>query len=104
MATSNIRMAWASLSSARWRSLLTMLGIIIGVISVVTTVSLGQGVKQQINAQIRQLGSDLITIRPGHSVNRNANGKIVGVNLFTGFSASNLNDKDLAEVSSASHV
>jgi putative ABC transport system permease protein len=63
----NFRIAIEALRSAKWRSLLTMLGIVIGVVSVVTTVSLGEGAKRGIVAQINQSGADLITIRPGRS-------------------------------------
>jgi putative ABC transport system permease protein len=63
----NFRIAIEALRSAKWRSLLTMLGIVIGVVSVVTTVSLGEGAKRGIIAQINQSGADLITIRPGRS-------------------------------------
>lgn len=62
---SDIKMAVASLRSMRWRSMLTTLGIIIGVASVVTTVSLGEGVRKQVLTQISHQGHDLITIRPG---------------------------------------
>jgi ABC-type antimicrobial peptide transport system permease subunit len=61
----NVKMALASMRNTRWRSFLTMLGIIIGVASVVTVVSLGEGIKREVNGQIDQLGRDLITIRPG---------------------------------------
>lgn len=61
----NIRMAIATLRATRMRSFLTMLGVIIGVVSVVTIVSIGQGVKNQISSEIDQLGRDLITVRPG---------------------------------------
>jgi ABC-type antimicrobial peptide transport system permease subunit len=97
-------MALNSLKSARWRSLLTMLGIIIGVVSVVTTVSLGEGVKRQVASQIKQLGSDLITIRPGKTVVRNSQGKIVGVNILAGFGASTLTEHDVSLVHAAPHI
>lgn len=58
-------MAWAAIRAARWRSFLTMLGIVIGVVSVVTIVSLGEGVKQQVARQIKSTGEDIITILPG---------------------------------------
>lgn len=61
----NIKMAWASIRSARWRSFLTMLGIIIGVVSVVTIVSLGEGVKRQVAGQLNKVGKDTITVIPG---------------------------------------
>lgn len=91
----NLKMAVASIRNARMRSVMTTLGVIIGVVSVVTTVSLGEGVKQQVARQITHLGSDLITIRPGKTVKRDAAGKITGINLLAGFGASTLTEKDL---------
>lgn len=75
-----LKLAITSIRSARWRSLLTMLGIIIGVVSVITTVSLGEGVKKQVSEQIAQRGSDLVTIMPGEHVSRDESGRIVGFN------------------------
>jgi ABC-type antimicrobial peptide transport system permease subunit len=80
----NLKMALASLRSARWRSLLTMLGVVVGVVSVVTTVSLGEGVKQQVVRQIEQRGENLITILPGQRVQRDEEGSITNFNLFFG--------------------
>lgn len=91
----NVKMALAALRSARWRSLLTMLGIIIGVVSVVTTVSLGEGVKHQVAGQIKNLGSDLITIRPGKIVSRNPDGSVKSINIFSGLGPSTLTEQDL---------
>lgn len=91
----NVKMALAALRSSRWRSLLTMLGIIIGVVSVVTTVSLGEGVKQQVAGQIKNLGSDLITIRPGKIVSRNPDGSVKSINIFSGLGPSTLTEQDL---------
>lgn len=54
-----------TLQRNKGRSLLTMLGIIIGVASVVTVASIGQGVEQQVSDQTQRLGKDLITVRPG---------------------------------------
>jgi putative ABC transport system permease protein len=90
----NIKLAIASLRSARWRSFLTMLGIIIGVASVVTTVSIGEGIKQQVTKQINQLGSDLITIQPGRTVVRDEEGKIKGVNYLSAVSAGSFAESD----------
>lgn len=61
----NFKMALASLRSSKWRSLLTMSGVIIGVVSVVMVVGIGQGVKQQVTGQANHFGKDLITVRPG---------------------------------------
>jgi putative ABC transport system permease protein len=47
------------------RSSLTILGIVIGVAAVITMVSLGGGATQQVANQIRSLGSNLLSVRPG---------------------------------------
>ncbi len=60
-----IKLARTAMRTSRWRSLLTMLGIIVGIVAVVTTVSIGEGVKQQITTQINIQGDDQITILPG---------------------------------------
>lgn len=58
-------MAWASLIANKLRSLLTMLGIIIGVAAVIALVSIGNGVKQDIENSISSLGSNLLVVLPG---------------------------------------
>jgi ABC-type antimicrobial peptide transport system permease subunit len=98
-------MAIASLKSTKMRSFLTMLGIIIGVVSVVTVVSIGEGIKHQVATQINQLGKDLITIRPGQLVQRGENGAVEGVNLlFNATDGGSLSNKDLTTVSETTGV
>lgn len=58
-------MAWASIVANKMRSLLTMLGITIGVAAVIALVSIGYGVRQQIQDSISSLGSNLLMIYPG---------------------------------------
>ncbi|ETS93789.1 MULTISPECIES: ABC transporter permease [Veillonella] len=58
-------MAWASLVANKMRSILTMLGIIIGVAAVIALVSIGNGVKQNIQESISSLGSNLLVVMPG---------------------------------------
>ena len=66
-----IQMAFRSLKSNKFRCFLTMLGIIIGVSSVITMLAIGQGSKQSIRAQISEMGSNVIMVFPG---NRRAGG------------------------------
>jgi len=93
-----------SIRSTKWRSLLTMLGVIIGIVSVVMTVGIGEGVKREVANQVNQFGDDLITIRPGNA--QQDNGKIVSnADLLFGLnSLSGLNPKDLGAVRGADHV
>jgi putative ABC transport system permease protein len=56
---------WVGLSTHKLRSFLTILGVVIGVASVITLMSLGKGAEAQIISNIESMGSDLVTIRPG---------------------------------------
>ncbi|MDD5050694.1 MAG: ABC transporter permease [Candidatus Pacebacteria bacterium] len=56
---------YIALSSNKVRTGLTMLGIVIGIGSVIAMVSIGQGAKAQIQSSIEGLGSNLLTILPG---------------------------------------
>jgi ABC-type antimicrobial peptide transport system permease subunit len=97
----NFKMAWAGVRASKWRSFLTTLGLIIGVASVVTVVGLGEGVKHQIEDQITQLGRDLITVRAGQVVQRDANGRVAGASIFSGTNLSGfgaLTENDLNAV------
>ncbi len=92
----NVKSAITALRQSKWRSLLTMMGIIIGVSSVVTVVSLGEGLKQQIVGQINSLGSNVITVRSGKLVSGSTENSL---NLLGFFSASTLTNKDVSAVS-----
>lgn len=97
MLSGNLKTAINSLRSAKWRSLLTMLGIIIGVSSVVTVVSLGEGLKQQVVGQIHTLGSDVLTVRPGKLVSSHSARQ--SLNLLAFLSTSTLSEQDTATIS-----
>lgn len=60
--TSIMKMAFFSILSNKIRSLLTMLGIIIGISSVIVLVGMGEGTKQKVASQIEKLGTNLITV------------------------------------------
>lgn len=60
-----IKLAWASLSVNKLRSILTTLGIIIGVFAIIMLVSLGTGLQAYITNQIQGFGSNLIFVIPG---------------------------------------
>ena len=62
-----LRTAVSALNARRMRSLLTMLGILIGIAAVMLTVGLGQGASQSITNQINSLGSNLIIVSPSFS-------------------------------------
>ncbi|WP_321904066.1 MacB family efflux pump subunit [Burkholderia cenocepacia] len=59
------RMAWIALVSHRLRTLLTMLGIIIGITSVVSIVAVGEGAKRYMLEEIGSIGTNTISLYPG---------------------------------------
>lgn len=81
-----------------------MFGVIVGIVSVVTTVSLGEGVKHQVAGQIHGFGSDLITIRPGKIVNRDAKGHITSVNVLNSLTANTLTEQDIRVIAKTTGV
>ncbi len=60
-----LKIALRALANNKMRALLTMLGIIIGVASVITMLAIGQGSKKSIQEQIAEMGSNMIMIHPG---------------------------------------
>lgn len=63
--TNLLKIALRALANNKLRGFLTMLGIIIGVASVITMLAIGQGSKRSIQAQISEMGSNVIMIQPG---------------------------------------
>ena len=76
-----ILLAMKALQRNKLRALLTMLGIIIGVASVITMMSIGEGSKQSINASLSSMGSNMITIMP--SSNEPGGARMQGSSLKT---------------------
>ena len=62
------KIALRAIAANKLRSFLTMLGIIIGVASVITMLAIGQGSKKSIQRQISEMGSNMIMIMPGQDM------------------------------------
>jgi putative ABC transport system permease protein len=65
--TETLRTGWSAVHTHALRSILTVLGILIGIAAVILTVGLGLGTQKDVSAQISQLGSNLLIVRPGSS-------------------------------------
>lgn len=78
-----LKAATKSIIKSRMRSLLTALGIIIGVAAVVVMVAVGDGAQQKVKDQIASLGSNLIIITPGTSSTGGVRGGSGTFNRFT---------------------
>ncbi|MFN3737165.1 ABC transporter permease [Hydrogenophaga sp.] len=60
-----VRSAWRALTANALRSVLTMLGIIIGVAAVITMIAVGTGATQRVQEQMKSLGSNVMVVVPG---------------------------------------
>jgi len=100
MLKNNIRLAFASVRGAKWRSFLTMLGVIIGIVSVVTIFSLGEGIRRQVADIKNQFGGDLIVVQPGRKV-VNDNEVYKSITAITSPLQGSLTQKDLDSINQA---
>ena len=57
-------MAWRAMAANKMRTLLTMLGIIIGIAAVIVMISIGMGVRKNITDSIASLGSNMLIVTP----------------------------------------
>ncbi|MDO8670609.1 MAG: ABC transporter permease [Dehalococcoidia bacterium] len=64
----SMRIAGRALRVNALRSLLTMLGVIIGVAAVITTISIGNGASEQVTRRFKAMGTNLLVINPGKTV------------------------------------
>jgi putative ABC transport system permease protein len=78
-----LRIALRALQRNKLRAFLTMLGIVIGVGSVITMVAIGQGSKQSIRSQLSGMGSNMINIRPSSNVTVGGGARLGAADLQT---------------------
>jgi len=78
-----IQISLQSLLSNKWRSFLTILGIVIGVAAVNIIMSVGGGVQSLILSQIEELGSGLVGVIPGHSDGDGPPASMMGITITT---------------------
>jgi len=101
----NFKMALDNVRSTKWRSFLTMLGVIIGIVSVIMIAGIGEGVKQQVSGQINTFGKDLITVRPGKVEIPEARKFVTNSDALFGRTAlSGLTASDVSTVKGSDHI
>ncbi len=89
---------WLGVSSNKTRSGLTMLGIVIGIASVIAMLAVGEGSKAQIEANIQSIGSNLLLVQPGSQ-------RGTGISVSSGRgSAQSLTREDATALASVSGV
>ncbi len=64
--TEAVRIAWEALRANKLRSSLTMLGVVIGVMSVVLLVAIGSGARTEVTSGVESLGSNILFVAPGN--------------------------------------
>jgi putative ABC transport system permease protein len=70
--TEAARLAWEALRANKLRSGLTMLGVVIGVMSVVLLVAIGSGARNEVTAGVESLGSNILFVAPGEITGQTA--------------------------------
>lgn len=101
----NVRMALSGVRGSKWRSVLTMMGVIVGIVAVVTVVGIGEGVKRQIAGTMQHFGKDLIIVRPPEVKDASSPTDIGHTDILFGMSAStSLSVKDAETVKKAPGV
>lgn len=97
----NVKLALQSIRSTKLRSLFTMLGIIVGVVSVLVIISLGEGAKQDVRQQASNYGQDLILVQPSNSTGNNG---LSGSSILGGIGPGTLTDVDVEAVTNAPDI
>ncbi|HJP96001.1 MAG TPA: ABC transporter permease [Candidatus Saccharimonadales bacterium] len=101
----HLKMAFTSVRKNKWRSFLTMLGIIIGIVAVVTIVGVGNGMKQQVTGQINHFGKDMIMVRPGQVSKTNTKEALTNSDILFGrISLSGLSAQDYQTIKQSKGV
>jgi len=108
----NIKMAIISINSAKLRSFLTMLGIVIGVFAVLMMIGVGDGVKSQVSGQVSDLGTNLLTVTSGQLGTTSSSAKngqqqkqsSGTINLASTLGSSTLTQQDVTSVNSIKNV
>lgn len=98
----HIHNAGQSLRSGRVRSILTMMGVTIGVASVTAILALGGGASRIVNDQINLLGGNIAVIRPGAAVNTINN--ITQPQTNHGYATSTLTEPDVKQLGKIKHI
>jgi putative ABC transport system permease protein len=83
MFTDYFKLAWENVAHRKLRSILTVIGIVIGIAAVVALISLGQGVKKVITDEFVKAGTDKIYVLPGGGLSSGPPGSVKGINPLT---------------------
>lgn len=98
----HIENAMQSLKNSRMRSILTALGIAIGVASITTILALSSGLNRTIDSQINSIGGNIIIVKPGSNQQHSLN--ISQVQPYNDYATSTLTESDITYIKNSPHV
>lgn len=98
----HIENAMQSLKNSRMRSMLTALGIAIGVASITTILALSSGLNRTIDSQINSIGGNIIIVKPGSNQQHSLN--ISRVQPYNDYATSTLTESDITYIKNSPHV
>ncbi|MBI3984298.1 ABC transporter permease, partial [Candidatus Microgenomates bacterium] len=104
MILQSIRMAFTSIRQHKLRAFLTVLGIVIGVSSVVSVIAVGSGLKNSIADQVESFGTNLLQINPGRPFGDQQEDDQSSFNFAASLGASTLTEKDVEVVRQTPNV
>lgn len=99
----DLKIALANLRTTRVRTILTILGVVIGIASVTVVMALGEGAKNLVREQVKNLGDTILTVRPGQAM-RDKDGTITSYNFLAAISSSTLTERDLQTIAQTEGV
>ncbi len=101
----NASIAIDSLRNSRTRTNMTMLGIIIGVVSITLILSLGESIRQSSINQVNELGNNLIVVRPGGSQTGNlSESSIFSLSPIAPYATTTLQERDVRALDRADSI
>jgi putative ABC transport system permease protein len=93
----DVRIALKSLRATRIRTALTILGIVIGVASITSVLSISEGAKNTVSNEVRRMGDDVLTVRSGKGT-RDGRGNLTDYNYWAALGATTISEYDLKAV------
>jgi putative ABC transport system permease protein len=74
----SLRLAWGAIAAHRLRSMLTMLGILIGIAAVILLTSIGEGTRRYVLDEFTQFGTNIMAVNPGKTQTTGSPGALAG--------------------------
>lgn len=99
----NFRIALEALRGSKSRTGLTVLGVVIGVVSITLVLAIGEGAKQTMSQQVKDLDQKIILIRPGSTVHKLDSG-VISYSPLNSYATSTLTETDVASAQSNKDV